>query len=94
MPPLSLLVLLTVASTLVSAALALLGIPLLVSTVGSVIFAAAMIAAWRICGRENLRLRDLPNVVAYVIRKTGLYLTAVFRKPTLRSTRSERRADL
>jgi cellulose synthase/poly-beta-1,6-N-acetylglucosamine synthase-like glycosyltransferase len=95
-PPLALLVLLSVASLALSALLTLVpGVPrqVLVIPAGALLLMAlAVLAAWARFGREVLPFRDLLLIPFYVLRKVPLYLRFVTarQKDWVRSQRDGR----
>lgn len=95
-PPVSLLVALMMVTTLLGAALALVGgssTALAINLVSFAAFFIALVTAWWAQGRDLLPLNGIPAIVTYIGRKVGSYPAALFCKPKLHWTRSERRKD-
>lgn len=91
-PPLALHVLLLTAVTTLALPLAALTgafAPLLVGAGGLACLAAAVLLAWWRVGKDNLSLRELAGVPAYIVAKVPLY-SHVFRGKTVSWTRSKR----
>jgi cellulose synthase/poly-beta-1,6-N-acetylglucosamine synthase-like glycosyltransferase len=92
-PPLSLLALLVIVALACTSVWALLGfssLPFLLSSVSFLAFVLAGFLAWLKCGRDILRIRQIPSIMAYVFKKLGLYRVILFGQTPRSWTRTER----
>jgi cellulose synthase/poly-beta-1,6-N-acetylglucosamine synthase-like glycosyltransferase len=92
-PPLSLLaILLTIVSTMtvVAALVGLCSMPMLVSVVSLIGFAAAVVLAWSKYGRDILAPHKVLLLPYYILAKLGLYGEILFGKVTTRWVRTDR----
>jgi cellulose synthase/poly-beta-1,6-N-acetylglucosamine synthase-like glycosyltransferase len=92
-PPLSLLTLVAMVVLACTSVWALLGfsaLPFLLSSATFLGFVLAGFLAWLKCGRDILPVSQIPSIVAYVVKKLGLYGVILFGKSPRSWKRTER----
>jgi cellulose synthase/poly-beta-1,6-N-acetylglucosamine synthase-like glycosyltransferase len=93
-PPLSLLTLLVMAVSIITALATLLGAssaPMLMSVTSLVGFVAAVFLCWLRWGRDILPLGSVLTIVSYIIKKIPLYFQILSRKSALQWIRTDRK---